>query len=491
MQLIIQNLGSIKQGEIDLTKKFYVLVGYNNTGKTYVSQLLWSIFNEDTIENFSKQVEMKELHFELETKSHFEITPEIVSQILEEFASFLKQKVIPKIFHVDLSHFILKEFSLRFKYDINRIKSCQTISAVILGANVFTFFKEKDSFLVKVTQENVPKDLLDGISNRLQLSSLAPTFYEFLLGLLLNNTSQQPIFLPANRSFYPMFYSDIFRLTKEKEREKGREMKQDLSNLFKELLEKRKNGQEIALESELKLTNSLNNDYTEPMNVLFDKLYRLNENMTAENHYEHLVSEMTKILGGTLIMSKKEGIAPITFGFKPSKHNEHLSLFLSSAAVNQLSTLYLYFKYWAHKENNFLMIDEPEENLHPTNQLALLNILLDFAQVNNNKVLITTHSPLLADAVNNYLYLFWLKSQNVDVNQILEDDYPDINPDINLTTDDIAIYFFDGSRIIPLKRGDYGVLFSDFNASLRKINKISLALTHKMSQLLNDDDEED
>jgi AAA15 family ATPase/GTPase len=46
MQLIIQNLGSIKQGEIDLTKKFYVLVGYNNTGKTYVSQLLWSIFKE-------------------------------------------------------------------------------------------------------------------------------------------------------------------------------------------------------------------------------------------------------------------------------------------------------------------------------------------------------------------------------------------------------------------------------------------------------------
>jgi len=62
--------------------------------------------------------------------------------------------------------------------------------------------------------------------------------------------------------------------------------------------------------------------------------------------------------------------------------------------VNQLSTLYLYFKYWAHQENNFLMIDEPEENLHPKNQIALLNVLLTFAQTNNNKVLMTTHSRL-------------------------------------------------------------------------------------------------
>lgn len=34
MQLIIQIFGPIKQGQIDLTKKIYVFVGYNNTGKT-------------------------------------------------------------------------------------------------------------------------------------------------------------------------------------------------------------------------------------------------------------------------------------------------------------------------------------------------------------------------------------------------------------------------------------------------------------------------
>jgi AAA15 family ATPase/GTPase len=489
MQLIIQNLGPIKQGNIDLTKRFYVLVGYNNTGKTYVSQLLWSIFNEETIGNFSKHLAMPELNLDdLEKnlaarESCFDITPEIIDKILGEFALFLKQSVIPKIFNVDSHHFILNDFSVQFDCDINIIRRSGLRSSFFLGGNVFSISKSINSFTIKLLSENVPKELLDSVSDNLQ-QPFSTTFYEFLLSLLFNNTDQKPVYLPANRSFYPMFYSDIFRLQREKEREKSKEMKKDLSNLFKELLDKRENGQEIALESSLLLNNS-SSDYTEPMNVLFDKLYRLNGN-NAQNHYEHLVSDMTKILGGDIVMSKKEGIAPIKFGFKPVKHDEQLPMFLSSSAVNQLNTLYLYFKYWAHKENNFLMIDEPEENLHPKNQMALLNVLLGFAQVNNNKVLITTHSPLLADAVNNYLYLFWLKSQEVDVNQMVAEDYLEINPDINLTTDDIAIYFFDGARIRAYQRGDYGVLFSDFNAELRKINKISLVLTDKMSQLLND-----
>jgi AAA15 family ATPase/GTPase len=309
---------------------------------------------------------------------------------------------------------------------------------------------------------------------------LVTIFYEFMVNLLFNTHHHQPVFLPASRLFYPLFYSYLYRVQKEKY--------ENASKLIGYAFEKKQQGEPIDLES-LLMSHGFESNYTEPMNVLFDKLYRLNEEMTVQNDYEHLVYEINLILGGDIVMSKKEGIAPIKFGFKPTQSDEHLPMFLSSSAVNQLSTLYLYFKYWAHPENNFLMIDEPEENLHPKNQIALLNVLLTFAQANNNKVLMTTHSPLLADAVNNYLYLFWLKSKEIDVHQIVADDYPEMNPDINLSTKDIAIYFFEGTRMIPYKRGDYGVLFSDFDAELRKIKKIGLVLTEKMYQLLNDDEE--
>jgi predicted ATP-dependent endonuclease of OLD family len=332
MQLTIQKFGPIKQGNIDLTKRFFVFVGYNNTGKTYVSQLLWSIFNDETIENFSQHMEIPELNLDEEELEHklkiegewyFDITPEIIDKILGKFALFLKQSVIPKTFNIDSHHFILSELSLQFDCDINIIRNREAISSDFFGIEFFKISKEKGSLTIRFTQETISKEWFDAVPNAPHKPRLT-IFSEFMLNLLFNNTNQQPIFLPANRSFYPMFYSYIFRLQREKEREKEKEIMKKLSHLFMtEDLDKIKNGTKIALDSSL-LLNSSFSDYTEPMNVLFEKLYRLNENITARNHYEPLVSDMTNILGGDIVMSKKEGIAPIKFGFKPAKHDELL-----------------------------------------------------------------------------------------------------------------------------------------------------------------------
>ncbi|MDM3854544.1 MAG: AAA family ATPase [Aphanizomenon gracile PMC649.10] len=56
MKLIIKNLGPIKNNTqaIDLSKDFFVFVGRNNSGKSYVAQLLWAIFNEDIIHKFAR-----------------------------------------------------------------------------------------------------------------------------------------------------------------------------------------------------------------------------------------------------------------------------------------------------------------------------------------------------------------------------------------------------------------------------------------------------
>ncbi|HEY9702047.1 MAG TPA: AAA family ATPase [Allocoleopsis sp.] len=55
MKLTVNNLGPIKNNtqSIDLSKKFYIFVGLNNSGKTYISQLLWTIFNPAIIYKFA------------------------------------------------------------------------------------------------------------------------------------------------------------------------------------------------------------------------------------------------------------------------------------------------------------------------------------------------------------------------------------------------------------------------------------------------------
>ncbi|MEM1172815.1 MAG: AAA family ATPase [Cyanobacteria bacterium P01_H01_bin.35] len=122
------------------------------------------------------------------------------------------------------------------------------------------------------------------------------------------------------------------------------------------------------------------------------------------------------------------------------------------------------FKYWAAEKNNFLTIDEPEENLHPENQVKLVDLLIQFAQ-KNNKVLITTHSPLLANAVNNYIYLDVLKNEYSSdfVDKIVaENNLKYIYNDNSISKDDIGVYFFEGSRIIDYEADEYGVYFRNF-----------------------------
>ena len=54
------------------------------------------------------------------------------------------------------------------------------------------------------------------------------------------------------------------------------------------------------------------------------------------------------------------------------------------------------------KGNSFLIIDEPEVNLHPEWQLKLAEILVLLAKNLNIHVYINTHSPLFIEAMSLY-----------------------------------------------------------------------------------------
>jgi len=140
---------------------------------------------------------------------------------------------------------------------------------------------------------------------------------------------------------------------------------------------------------------------------------------------------------------------------------------------------YVFFKYWVGENSNFLIIDEPEENLHPRNQTGLLDLLVRFVN-QSNRVLITTHSTLLAQAVNNHFYMGILKERGTDINRMIEKEGLDISPDTDLLCEDIGVYFFNGKNISSCEAGEYGVLFRDFMNEERKIQNIAEILTDKI-----------
>ena len=125
------------------------------------------------------------------------------------------------------------------------------------------------------------------------------------------------------------------------------------------------------------------------------------------------------------------------------------------------------------------MIDEPEVNLHPENQIRLMDILVQFVTEHDNRVLITTHSPILTDILNNYVYLHTLKSYDVDVTKIIEDNQlKNLNPEISIAKEDLGVYFFTGDQIIDYGTSQYGVYFRNFKEVINSVQKSGEILTN-------------
>jgi hypothetical protein len=57
-----------------------------------------------------------------------------------------------------------------------------------------------------------------------------------------------------------------------------------------------------------------------------------------------------------------------------------------------------------YREFSSFVIEEPECNLYPEKQVELLKFIISLVKSDNRTLTITTHSPYLLSAMNNYLY---------------------------------------------------------------------------------------
>ena len=473
MKLKVNNLGPILQGEIDLDKRFYVFVGYNNSGKTYMSQLLWSLVDKDTRKVFDRNILEHNIPFDMGNQEgdnqKISISIEHIKKFYVDSYSFYKKDFLEKL-NVSIDAFP--------KFDFNILENEQAFfdlqgyyGMVIRYPNgrkdFYLFQKNKgalDIYIKKVDEEQfkMTAKYWTVIESYIEVSINPHAFKYYLSHLLrlflsdlLIVKNVNSFFLPANRSFYPTFYKYIYSVSKEEKDEIDYAVRAG------------KNMDTIAALSK--------RPYTKAMDILTQSIYKLNTNgyLTSQSKYTDLIEDLEAIMGGKIVVKSVEGIAPIEFKLKMDNGQE-LDMHVSSSTSNQLTALYLYLKYWAKENDNFLIIDEPEENLHPENQVKLINLLMKFANRNNNKVLITTHSPLMTDAVNNHLHLGFLKSQGIDIQKIIEkNNLPFDTEGSALSHENMGIYFFNGQNIQEYQVGDYGAFFKDFRKAEDEVRDIA------------------
>ncbi len=486
MKLIVRNFGAIKRSTIDLSKKLYLFVGYNNTGKTYITRLIYEIFNPETLNDFSNSSYNK---FEGTNADKFSLSKELIDTILANYSDYLKNVVVKRLLKSPPNNtHINKELQIEFKYNFNEVKKHKLKSGASIGISnpetkteieIYNLQKKANSLDIEILHfkmddilAKLPNDFFDNVAKKKferEITSVkgdvSKIFVSSLLNLLLQN-KEKPFFLPSNRI-------SILENAEELRRQEDKRRK-ELSEFILDLMENQSKERELISNLLAKKTESESPSFI--ANII-NEIIKLRSNKDEDflrngtGFHKELLEKLINILGGEIIYEKVASISSPVEKFKLNKLDKKLVLDLASSSVNQLSTLFLYFKYWAKPERNFLMVDEPEENLHPENQILLINLLLEF--ITNNRLLITTHSPLVAEIINNYIIL----SQLDDKGQIIENNKL-VNTDVS--PDNTAIYFFQGDNVVEHKIENYGTIFSSFKLAQEKV----FSLGDNLSELM-------
>lgn len=394
MKITFSNLGAIKKTTLDL-RPLTVIIGPNNSNKTYIAYSVYGLLQilsrtatvsflntlgfEDTdekgFENINRLYELNEDGvYSLKINDNlFEL---FTDDCLGQTRSFEKDL---EVFFQDSSRKIFKETSFEVKFTKNELKASLikfTADKKAKSGNVYQFSLDKNVFRAESKKRIfVEKSFLA----RQTAMNLGLNFKKFLFF--------NPFLLPAERNALVITYKIL----------EARRY-----DLLKDLDRKSVNQQALFSEEELNFSQRRNIRYPQPIEDFLKFLTHLEiEDGLEKGKFAKFADAIEK----NLQQENKTNYISTDLGGKEIKINVKkgldIDLYNASSSIKQLAPLLLYLRYRA-KENDLLIIDEPEMNLHPESQAKLLEVLGMLVNAGVN-VLLTTHSPYFMSHLNNLI----------------------------------------------------------------------------------------
>ena len=387
MKVDIKDLGYVKNVSLDLDKDLTILCGPNNTGKTYVAYAIYGLMrfrseitnsrkiNEEFKNLMDKgQIELNVLDLLTENNSNYldAISKRYVKQISKVFASddstFEKTEIkillgdVEKLKTKILSQKISQEFGIRNSLSVKIVKE--------KNSTIITCLLIEKEIKDNINRQEIPTSvLLDFISHRI---------FTLFLDFIFPNT----YIAPAERIAINIFSKEL-------------SLKRNV--LVDKLLELK----DVSKDDDpFDYINRRATRYPSPVRDSLEISEDLNNFKKNISEFENFADEIEKeILKGQVLISKDGEVQ-----FKPDKAKSlKLPIQLTASVVKSLSNLVIYFRHLA-TPGDFIIIDEPELNLHPDNQVIIAQII---AKIVNKgfKVLISTHSDYIIRELNNLIML--------------------------------------------------------------------------------------
>lgn len=388
--LTVQNFLVIKNASLDV-KKFNVIIGSQGTGKSVLAKLLYCF----------KSIENRLISYLSKDSSLEDFKQDFTRRFQSIFPSYAWEKQKFKItYHLNQYTFELENNagSVVFSHSENFSEDFYLIQLKIKRLiDVLTNNSEKNDDDLNI---DIPVDL--NFRSEIRKIIKDSNFKIFLKG---SN------FIPASRSFFSMFYENIFSILSSK------------NNLDPFLI-----------------------DFGHMYEVYKSFYFRRKEKL-CEYFPIHIISE---ILCGD--------IQEIDDKYFLVNNSQKTDLVNASSGQQEAFPMLIFLAVIAYLENdNSIFIEEPEAHLFPTSQAQIVKILSAMYKKNSN-FFITTHSPYILSELNNYLYANDLMKRNLLSVEIFERILPSTG---SIDIEDLSAYKIENGVLMSIINKEYSMIDSE------------------------------
>jgi len=448
MIIKFKNLGPIERGEINLNdlKGINLIIGKNNTGKTYLSNLLYSYFKVRQ----RQDLKMKEV-FDINLKKELSnLDYETIKHYFEKKYESEIKNILSQIFHTS------KDIFKDFKIEVDL--SDEILEFKKLDDDMIIYFREmrktiklkksedKIEYLMEDYDENKGKRYIT-YNRKIEEEEAKQIIFGYFLHIKFFQKIYKFYSFPAERSGAVLFYKQLL---------------EERSDVLRELeLGNSENIGKISRYSEPV------NDYVKFLNSISDR----SKGLTELDVYKKLDTELKEILGGEVIIDLEGNIM-----FRMNE-KKIIDIGMVSSTVKTLTGFYLYLKYFA-MERDIIFIDEIELNLHPENQRKIMK-LINYLSKQGLKFVISTHSPVITQEMNNMI-MFEKCKDKIDDEIIKE--YSIDRENYGLRQENVNIYFLNNKTIEQAEFGEDGVITETFNEVLGEIDNLYQELLFAMEE---------
>ncbi len=454
MKISLKNIGLLKSADFEVND-LTIICGENNTGKTYATYAFYGFlsewrsllgyFKDSHLEKYVNVLDKAEIEKLYNNRKLTLAIPTFKQKMLLMFESFTNEYV-EKLPSILASNQNFK--NSKFEFDITD----DDMETILRALEIDNTTMVLNDYIIKVKRDaghiefHLPLEFnKDDEYKENYLEAIKLLLKYSLIDRIIRKLIPSTFIVTAERTGASIFRDEL-NINRAKFLDELRDLQAERFMEWRNKTLQQQSRYPLPIKDSLNFINDL-------------QFIARRDSYIAKKHAD-ILQDFTEIIGGTYIVNEA-GIY-----FAPKGKKTRLTMAESSSSVRSMIHLSFYLRHVAEK-GDILIIDEPELNLHPSNQRKISRL---FARLVNAgiKVFITTHSDYIIRELNTLIAL----KQNKKAIKKVKKEYGYKGNEL-LNAKQINVYIAENNKLVPAEiTQEGGIDVNSFDDAIEDMNKI-------------------